>query len=102
MYMVMFGVVQIVMSFIPDLHNMEWVSVVAAIMSFTYSFIGLGLGIATVISMIHLQSTIDSLMFLFLIQIVFFLSFLISSLLLTRTTLIYSSVYVGVTGISSA
>ncbi|CAJ1960244.1 unnamed protein product [Sphenostylis stenocarpa] len=49
MYMVMFGVVQIVMSFIPDLHNMAWVSVVAAIMSFTYSFIGLGLGIATVI-----------------------------------------------------
>jgi len=47
--MVMFGVVQIGMSFIPDLHNMVWVSVVAAIMSFTYSFIGLGLGIATVI-----------------------------------------------------
>ncbi|KAL5164570.1 putative amino acid permease 7 [Glycine soja] len=49
LYMVMFGVVQIGMSFIPDLHNMVWVSVVAAIMSFTYSFIGLGLGIATVI-----------------------------------------------------
>ncbi|KAL4395838.1 hypothetical protein AHAS_Ahas01G0031900 [Arachis hypogaea] len=49
LYMVMFGLVQIVMSFIPDLHNMAWVSVVAAIMSFTYSFIGLGLGIATVI-----------------------------------------------------
>ncbi|KAK7301852.1 hypothetical protein RJT34_12728 [Clitoria ternatea] len=49
MYMVMFGAVQIVMSFIPDLHNMAWVSVVAAIMSFSYSFIGLGLGIATVI-----------------------------------------------------
>ncbi|KAG4934057.1 hypothetical protein JHK87_048059 [Glycine soja] len=41
--------VQIVMSFIPDLHNMAWVSVVAVLMSFTYSFIGLGLGIATVI-----------------------------------------------------
>ncbi|KAJ1390347.1 Amino acid transporter, transmembrane domain [Sesbania bispinosa] len=49
MYMMLFGLVQIVMSFIPDLHNMTWVSVVAAIMSFTYSFIGLGLGIATVI-----------------------------------------------------
>lgn len=47
--MILFGVVQIVMSFIPDLHSMTWVSVVAAIMSFTYSFIGLGLGIATVI-----------------------------------------------------
>ncbi|CAK8565829.1 unnamed protein product [Lathyrus sativus] len=49
LYMMMFGLVQIVMSFIPDLHNMAWVSIVAAIMSFTYSFIGLGLGIATVI-----------------------------------------------------
>lgn len=49
LYMIMFGVVQIVMSFIPDLHNMAWVSVVAALMSFTYSFIGLGLGISTVI-----------------------------------------------------
>ena len=49
LYMVMFGIVQIVMSFIPDLHKMAWASIVAAIMSFTYSFIGLGLGIAKVI-----------------------------------------------------
>ncbi|KAK7320293.1 hypothetical protein VNO77_29629 [Canavalia gladiata] len=49
MYMVLFGLVQVVMSFIPDLHNMVWVSVVAAIMSFTYASIGLGLGITTVI-----------------------------------------------------
>ncbi|XP_061367395.1 probable amino acid permease 7 isoform X2 [Gastrolobium bilobum] len=49
LYMMLFGLVQVVMSFIPDLHNMTWVSVVAALMSFTYSFIGLGLGIATVI-----------------------------------------------------
>lgn len=48
--MMLFGLVQIVMSFIPDLHNMTWVSVVAAVMSFTYSFIGLGLGMATFIS----------------------------------------------------
>ncbi|XP_061337573.1 probable amino acid permease 7 [Gastrolobium bilobum] len=48
-YMIMFGLVQVVMSFIPDFHNMAWVSVVAAIMSFTYSFIGLGLGIKTVV-----------------------------------------------------
>ncbi|XP_057440947.1 probable amino acid permease 7 [Lotus japonicus] len=49
MYMVLFGVVQVIMSFIPDLHNMAWVSVVAAIMSLTYSTVGLGLGIKTVI-----------------------------------------------------
>ena len=54
--MALFGLVQIVMSFIPDLHNMAWVSVVAVLMSFTYSFIGLGLGIATVISKDNLQS----------------------------------------------
>jgi hypothetical protein len=56
LYMLLFGLVQIVMSFIPDLHNMAWVSVVAALMSFTYSFIGLGLGISTVISKARLHS----------------------------------------------
>ncbi|KAL2316608.1 hypothetical protein Fmac_030484 [Flemingia macrophylla] len=48
-YMVLFGLVQVIMSFIPDLHTMAWLSVVAAIMSFTYSSIGLGLGITTVV-----------------------------------------------------
>lgn len=47
--MVLFGVLQIVVSQIPDFHNMEWLSVVAAIMSFTYAFIGFGLGFAKVI-----------------------------------------------------
>ncbi|XWS09580.1 hypothetical protein CRYUN_Cryun39dG0002200 [Craigia yunnanensis] len=48
-YMLLFGAVQVVMSQIPDFHNMKWLSVVAAIMSFTYSFIGFGLGFAQVI-----------------------------------------------------
>ncbi|XP_047338237.1 probable amino acid permease 7 [Impatiens glandulifera] len=48
-YMMMFGAVQIVMSQIPDFHNMTWLSVTAAIMSFSYSTIGLGLGVAKVI-----------------------------------------------------
>lgn len=47
--MLLFGLVQIFMSQIPDFHSMEWLSVVAAIMSFTYSSIGLGLGAAKVI-----------------------------------------------------
>lgn len=47
--MLLFGVVQIFMSQIPDFHSMEWVSIVAAIMSFTYSSIGLGLGATKVI-----------------------------------------------------
>ncbi|KAI4374836.1 hypothetical protein MLD38_012783 [Melastoma candidum] len=48
-YMVLFGAIQIIMSMIPDFHNMAWLSVVAAIMSFCYSSIGLGLGFAKVI-----------------------------------------------------
>nr|POE74915.1 putative amino acid permease 7 [Quercus suber] len=44
-----FHVHMIVMSQIPDFHKMEWLSVVAAMMSFTYSFIGIALGFAKVI-----------------------------------------------------
>jgi hypothetical protein len=55
-YMMLFGLIEVVMSFIPDLHSMVWVSVVAALMSFTYSTIGLGLGIATIISKSHIHS----------------------------------------------
>jgi uncharacterized protein involved in cysteine biosynthesis len=47
--MLLFGLIQIVMSQIPDFHNMEWLSIVAAIMSFTYSSIGFGLSFAKVI-----------------------------------------------------
>ncbi|XP_040988317.1 probable amino acid permease 7 [Juglans microcarpa x Juglans regia] len=49
LYMLLFGLIQIVMSQIPDFHNMKWLSVVAAIMSFSYSFIGFALGLAKVI-----------------------------------------------------
>uniref|UniRef100_K7MWR2 Amino acid transporter transmembrane domain-containing protein n=1 Tax=Glycine max TaxID=3847 RepID=K7MWR2_SOYBN len=49
LYMALFGLVHIVMSFIPNLHNMAWVSVVVALMSFTYLFVRLGPGIAIVI-----------------------------------------------------
>ncbi|GJX77467.1 probable amino acid permease 7 [Tanacetum coccineum] len=45
-YMLLFGVVQIVMSQIPDFHSMVLVSVVAAIMSFCYGSVGFGLGFA--------------------------------------------------------
>lgn len=47
--MLLFGLVQIFMSQIPNFHDMAWLSVVAAIMSFAYSTIGLGLGCAKVI-----------------------------------------------------
>ncbi|CAI9088132.1 OLC1v1022378C1 [Oldenlandia corymbosa var. corymbosa] len=48
-FMLLFGAVQIVMSQIPDFHNMAWLSIIAAVMSFSYAFIALGLGLAKVI-----------------------------------------------------
>ncbi|KAF5805985.1 putative amino acid transporter, transmembrane domain-containing protein [Helianthus annuus] len=47
--MLLFGVVQILMSQMLDFHSMVLASVVAAIMSFCYFSIGLGLGSAQVI-----------------------------------------------------
>lgn len=47
--MLVFGVFQFFMSQIPDFHEMEWLSVVAAVMSCAYSSIGLGLGLAKTI-----------------------------------------------------
>ncbi|KAL8459464.1 hypothetical protein ACS0TY_036814 [Phlomoides rotata] len=47
-YMIAFGVAQIIFSQIPDFGEIWWLSIVAAVMSFTYSTIGLGLGIAKV------------------------------------------------------
>ncbi|KAL2347199.1 hypothetical protein Fmac_001199 [Flemingia macrophylla] len=47
-YIIAFGIIEVVLSQIPDFHTMEWLSIVAAIMSFAYSIIGLGLGIAKV------------------------------------------------------
>ncbi|WMV31093.1 hypothetical protein MTR67_024478 [Solanum verrucosum] len=47
-YMIAFGVVQIVLSQIPDFDQISWLSIVAAVMSMTYSTIGLGLGVAKV------------------------------------------------------
>ncbi|XP_020573673.1 amino acid permease 3-like [Phalaenopsis equestris] len=48
-YMIIFGAVQIIFSQIPDFDQIWWLSIVAAVMSFTYSSIGLALGIAQVI-----------------------------------------------------
>jgi len=48
-YMIAFGVAEIIFSQIPDFDQLWWLSIVAAVMSFTYSSIGLGLGIAKVV-----------------------------------------------------
>ncbi|CAN8298820.1 unnamed protein product [Cochlearia groenlandica] len=47
-YMIIFGVTEILLSQVPDFDQIWWISIVAAIMSFTYSAIGLALGIVQV------------------------------------------------------
>lgn len=47
--MIAFGIMEIILSQIPDFDQIWWLSIVAAVMSFTYSGIGLGLGIAQVV-----------------------------------------------------
>ncbi|GJM88632.1 hypothetical protein PR202_ga04716 [Eleusine coracana subsp. coracana] len=48
--MIIFGVAQIFFSQIPDFDQISWLSILAAVMSFTYSTIGLGLGIVQVVA----------------------------------------------------
>ncbi|KAJ9166404.1 hypothetical protein P3X46_021168 [Hevea brasiliensis] len=47
-YMIIFACIQIILSQIPNFHKLSWLSVLAAVMSFAYSSIGLGLSIAKV------------------------------------------------------
>ncbi|KAA8538241.1 hypothetical protein F0562_027936 [Nyssa sinensis] len=47
-FMIIFATIQIILSQIPNFHNLSWLSILAAVMSFTYSSIGLGLSIAKV------------------------------------------------------
>lgn len=47
-FILIFGIIQIILSQIPNFHELGWLSVVAAIMSFAYSLIGLGLSIAQI------------------------------------------------------
>lgn len=49
-YMIGMGILEIFLSQIPNLHKLSLVSVVAAVMSFGYSSIGMGLAFAQVVS----------------------------------------------------
>ncbi|RZS09663.1 hypothetical protein BHM03_00040754 [Ensete ventricosum] len=63
--MIMFGIAEIFLSQIPDFDQIWWLSIVAAVMSFTYSSIGLALGIVQVIGVPPspvLQDQLNSLM----------------------------------------
>lgn len=48
-FMIIFACIQIILSQIPNFHKLSWLSILAAIMSFAYSLIGLGLSIAKVV-----------------------------------------------------
>jgi hypothetical protein len=52
-YMLLFGLAQVVLSQIPDFHEMAGLSIFAAVMSFTYALVGVGLGVAKVIGNIY-------------------------------------------------
>ncbi|PKA54224.1 Amino acid permease 6 [Apostasia shenzhenica] len=47
-YMIAYACIQIILSQIPNFHKLSWLSIVAAVMSVTYSSIGLGLSIAKI------------------------------------------------------
>ncbi|PVH36456.1 hypothetical protein PAHAL_6G076800 [Panicum hallii] len=49
-YIAIFGVMQVVFSQIPDLDKVWWLSIVAAIMSLSYSTIGVSLGAAEIVA----------------------------------------------------
>lgn len=58
LYMIIFGVLELILSQLPSLEEISWLSIVAAIMSFAYSSIGLGLSIAKVAGRKHLSGSL--------------------------------------------
>lgn len=54
--MIIFGITEILFSQIPDFDQIWWLSIVAAIMSFTYSSIGLSLGIVQTVGRFPITS----------------------------------------------
>ncbi|CAI9116050.1 OLC1v1017098C1 [Oldenlandia corymbosa var. corymbosa] len=57
-FMIIFAVIQILLSQIPNFHELSWLSIMAAVMSFAYSAIGLGLSLAKVIGGAHARTTL--------------------------------------------
>ncbi|XP_061367396.1 probable amino acid permease 7 [Gastrolobium bilobum] len=58
-FMLIFGVVQIILSQIPNFHDIQWLSILAAIMSFAYAFIGMGLAILQIIENGRVEGSIE-------------------------------------------
>ncbi|GAB4839258.1 Amino acid permease 6 [Ancistrocladus abbreviatus] len=57
-FMIIFGCIQILLSQIPNFHELSWLSIMAAVMSFAYSSIGLGLSIAKVAGGANARTTL--------------------------------------------
>ncbi|XP_062099242.1 amino acid permease 6-like [Humulus lupulus] len=57
-FMIIFACIQIVLSQIPNFHDLSWLSILAAVMSFAYSSIGVGLSIAKVVGGTHAKTTL--------------------------------------------
>ncbi|KAK8624838.1 hypothetical protein V6N13_089724 [Hibiscus sabdariffa] len=57
-FMIIFGIIEIILSQIPDFNELSWLSVLAAVMSFGYSCIGLGLSIAKVVGGSHPRTSL--------------------------------------------
>ncbi|XVE66694.1 hypothetical protein DITRI_Ditri08aG0099200 [Diplodiscus trichospermus] len=57
-YMIIFGIIEIILSQIPNFDELSGLSAVAAVMSFAYSTIGLGLSIAKVAEGTHARTSL--------------------------------------------
>ncbi|XP_050210960.1 amino acid permease 6-like [Mercurialis annua] len=58
MFMIIFGITEIVLSQTPNFHELSFLSIVAAVMSFAYSSIGLGLSIAKIAGGSHAKTSL--------------------------------------------
>ncbi|KAH7429219.1 hypothetical protein KP509_09G037500 [Ceratopteris richardii] len=63
-YMRFYGLVEVFLSQIPNFSELWWLSIVAAVMSFSYSFIGIGLGIGKATEGGHSRGTIGGSIFM--------------------------------------
>ncbi|XP_010556498.1 PREDICTED: amino acid permease 6 [Tarenaya hassleriana] len=57
-FMIIFACIQIVLSQIPNFHKLSWLSILAAVMSFAYASIGVGLSIAKVVGGAHSRTAL--------------------------------------------
>ncbi|WJX14868.1 arginine/alanine aminopeptidase [Trifolium repens] len=60
-FMAIFGISQILLSQIPNFHELSWLSIIAAVMSFGYASIGIGLSIAKIAGGEHVKTGLTGL-----------------------------------------